>query len=1385
MAQSSFDASAGAEALFSAAPAPMLVVAPDAPRFTILEANQAYCAVTMRTRDALVGRALFEAFPDNPDDPGASGTANLQASMERAIATRQTDAMPVQRYDIVGPDGQYEERCWEPVNAPVLEKGEVVAVIHHAFDATARLRAEAAVREAADRRQFLLDIADATRVLTDPDAVIAATTRRLGERLGAARVAFADIDEAADRAIIHGQWTSAGVPGLPETVRVSDFGVMIGWLRQRRTLRIDDICEHAATQDSIALLGAISARAIVSVPLHKEGRFLANLNVHHAAPRAWTDAEVALIEEVAERTWEWVERVRAERNLRDSEARYRQIVEGAEDFAIVQLDERGVVTAWNTGAERILGYAREEAVGQPGAMFFTPEDRAAGAPDHEIERAAVEERAVNERWHVRKDGSRFWGSGLIMRSEGEQRGYLKVFRDRTAEHEAETQLRESETRFRNMADHAPVMMWVTDAAGFCTYLNKAWYDFTGQTVEQAEGFGWLNATHAEDKPEAERVFRESNAAHAPFRAEYRLRRADGAYRWAIDAASPRFGPSGEYLGYVGSVIDIDERRESERALQVNEERLRLATEAAELGFWDVDVVEDLLIWPPRVKEMFGISEDRPVTMDDFYGGLHPEDRAATVEAFALACDPVARALYDVEYRTVGKEDQVVRWVSAKGRALFDEAGRCLRVVGTAIDITRRKVAETALRRSEARLRLLTELDEALRTSRDAESAMAYAAALLGRHLGVARTAYADVDADNDRFIIRDDYTAPGIATSVGTYSLDLFGPRASADMRQGRTLVVRNVGEELAPGEGREMFQAIGIDAIICCPLVKDGRLRAMMAVHNAAARDWRADEISLVETVVERCWAHVERVAAEARLRESEERYRTLFTSIESGFCVVEVAYEESGRTDYRVIEANPAFFRQTGFSETIVGQWLREAAPELEEAWFKTYGRIARTGAPERFEQGSEALGRWFDVYAFPIGEPEEQRLAILFSDISARRQAEEDLRELNDTLEARVEARTAELQAAHEQLRQSQKMEAMGQLTGGVAHDFNNLLTPIVGSLDLLQRRGVGDERERRLIGGAVQSADRAKTLVQRLLSFARRQPLQTMAVDLTTLVTGMAELIASTTGPQIRVSVEAADNLPPAKADPNQLEMALLNLAVNARDAMPEGGTLRISVNEEAVAPGHSSKLPAGRYVRLSVADTGIGMNEETLARSVEPFFSTKGIGKGTGLGLSSVHGLASQLGGALTIQSRQGVGTNVELWLPISHSSADETRIVPESSSLAATGTALLVDDEELVRMSTADMLSELGYRVVEAASAEEALDKLREGLHPDLLVSDHLMPGMNGTDLARIVQAERPGVQVLIVSGYAEDDGVAPDLPRLTKPFRKDDLVARLANLQA
>ncbi|MDN5000380.1 ATP-binding protein [Bradyrhizobium sp. GCM10027634] len=530
------------------------------------------------------------------------------------------------------------------------------------------------------------------------------------------------------------------------------------------------------------------------------------------------------------------------------------------------------------------------------------------------------------------------------------------------------------------------------------------------------------------------------------------------------------------------------------------------------------------------------------------------------------------------------------------------------------------------------------------------------------------------------------------------------------------------------------------------------------------------------------------ERVLGEAQLRASEARYRELNATLEQRVAertaerhlLATIVETTDGQIqaldlDYRWLAINAscadAYQRIYG-KRPKVGDSLHEFLADRPEH-LATTAIWGRALAGEAFTSIDQFGDIRFDRRVH------EMKFEALRTPDGARIGAFVTGTDVTDRLEEQ-----ARLAQAEEALRHAQKMEAMGQLTGGVAHDFNNLLTPIVGLLDLFQRRGIGGERERRLIAGAAQAAERAKTLVQRLLAFARRQPLQAVPVNIGRLVTDMGELISSTTGPQIQVTVDTPEGLPEAMADPNQIEMAILNLSVNARDAMPDGGKLRISAKTRTIEHAHGSDLAPGTYVCISVADTGIGMNEETLAHAVEPFFSTKGIGQGTGLGLSMVHGLASQLGGALTIKSTVGAGTTVELWLPVSHTAAGtiDTASQAKPRPLPA-GTALLVDDEPLARMSTAEMLSELGYRVVETGSAEDALQRVKDGLRPNLLVTDHLMPGMSGTDLGLTLRDQIPELQILVVSGYANNEGISPELSRLTKPFRSDELAASLANL--
>ena len=396
---------------------------------------------------------------------------------------------------------------------------------------------------------------------------------------------------------------------------------------------------------------------------------------------------------------------------------------------------------------------------------------------------------------------------------------------------------------------------------------------------------------------------------------------------------------------------------------------------------------------------------------------------------------------------------------------------------------------------------------------------------------------------------------------------------------------------------------------------------------------------------------------------------------------------------------------------------------------------------------------------------------------------------LRELNQLaadLEQRVEQRTAEHAVAVAQLHEAQKLETLGQLTGGVAHDFNNLLTPITGALDLLQRKyGDSDPRSQRLLSNALQAADRAKTLLQRLLGFARRQALNPQPVDIGALLSGMRDLIASSVGPTIELRLRCEGASQRALVDPNQLELAILNLAVNARDAMPRGGPLTIIAEEVAMGPRSEPRLTPGLYIRLSVLDAGSGMDPETLSRAIEPFYTTKEFGRGTGLGLSMVHGLAAQLGGGFQLTSALGEGTRVDLYLPVAVGGieAQPKSAAEPASAILGKLSVLLVDDEEIVRTATAEMIRDLGHSVHEASGGLEALARLDNGLQVDAVITDYMMPGMDGGAFARQLAKKRPEVPVLLITGYTGPTDNVLHLPRLAKPFGQAAIAAALAEL--
>lgn len=695
-------------------------------------------------------------------------------------------------------------------------------------------------------------------------------------------------------------------------------------------------------------------------------------------------------------------------------------------------------------------------------------------------------------------------------------------------------------------------------------------------------------------------------------------------------------------------------------------------------------------------------------------------------------------------------------------------------------------AVSAYVRRQARIAMRLRIADILRAE-DTEEALQQVAASLGEHFSVSRTGFGELSQAEGVFDYNVCWTDGSVPPLLGRLPAADFGVKIVGELSAGRTVVIDDLLEaDLSDEElTRETASEVDTRSILVVPFRRGGQLHTIVYLNGRVPRQWHAEEIEFMEELAERIRLVIERNAAEVQLRElnatlearveirtrelqqaeaarreADMLYRAYFENTPDPLFVVRVESDHA----FVAEQINPAHEAGVGFKlEEIRNKRVDAFLPsEAAERAIAAYQHVVATRKIYHYREVFRLSGdpQHWDTTLIPLLGDDGQVERIIGSSRDVTRQI-----------------------TAEDALRHAQKMEAMGQLTGGVAHDFNNLLTPIMGALDRLDSKGLGDERDRRFIAAALQSADRAKTLVHRLLSFARRQPLQPVPVDLSKLIAGMTDLVSSTLGPQIDLKVDAPPGLPAAVADPNQLEMALLNLSVNARDAMPNGGTLHVSVSH-SVVEDEVSTVPAGNYICLCVADTGTGMDDETQKRAIEPFYSTKGLGRGTGLGLSMAHGLAAQLGGALTIDSTPGKGTAICMWLPASGENVIERFDSPAPALTPFRGgTALLVDDEDLVRESAAQMLSDLGFEVKATTSATEAQSLIDEGVEPDLLITDHLMPRMTGTELARSVLRQLPGTEVLIMSGYADAKGIDPDLPRLMKPFRQADLAAALRQL--
>jgi PAS domain S-box-containing protein len=893
-----------------------------------------------------------------------------------------------------------------------------------------------------------------------------------------------------------------------------------------------------------------------------------------------------------------------ERALVVAEQQSRQIIDGAVDYAILQLDLNGRILRWNEGARRIFGWKREETEGRSWEMLFDAGDAASGEPAAAMDAALERGTAHHNRWHVRKSGDRFWATGsisLVKDEGGRTSGFVKVLRDSTEEYLAAEALAQAEARLKRAQEAGGVGVFSLDlrtnmlspSAEFCRIFGLEPVDEI--LVDDVQKHMFADDRSVSSDPDARR------AGTAPLDTEYRIRRADdGQIRLIARKGEYERDAEGRPVRLAGVVRDITERRKAEQELRESEARFRALAQAIPNHVWTAQPDGKLDWFNERVFEFSGFSLEE-LRGDGWAQMVHPDDleRAAALWRSSLA----SGSSYEIEFR-LRAADGSYRWHIARAVPLQDDAGRTVRWVGTNTDIQEHREIRAKLED----LNLTLEQRVAERT------------------------------ADRDRMW------------------------RLSTDI-----MLVAD-------------FEA------------------TIVAVNPAWTRVFGWEEQELLGL-----------------------NFMTLIHPDDIQATLAEVGKLSEGATTF-------------SFENRYQG---RDGA----------YRTISWTAVPD-------------DTFIHAVGR-----------DVTEERAAAETLRKTELALQ------------------QAQKMEAIGNLTGGVAHDFNNLLQVVGGNLQLLAKDMSGNDKAQRRIANALSGVERGAKLAAQLLAFGRRQALDPRVLNVGRLVRGMDDMLRRTLGEGVEIETVVSGGLWNTLIDPAQLENALLNLAINARDAMEGFGKLTVEVGnaylDDAYSRQHRDVEP-GQYVALSVTDTGSGMSPELMEKVFEPFFTTKPEGKGTGLGLSMVYGFVRQTGGHVKIYSEVGEGTTIRIYLPRSMQQEDVKVSVAEGPVEGGPETILVVEDDEAVRATVVETLQDLGYRVLKAADPTAALNIVESGIPIDLLFTDVVMPGsLTSTELAKKAKERLPRLAVLFTSGYTENSIVHGGrldhgVQLLSKPYTREVLARKI-----
>ncbi len=846
--------------------------------------------------------------------------------------------------------------------------------------------------------------------------------------------------------------------------------------------------------------------------------------------------------------------------------------------------------------------------------------------------------------------------------------------------------------------------------------------------------------------------------------------------WWTYGYSPILDPArpGCVAGVIVICSDVTRAHQTREAFRQAEQRTRQALASTDaIGTWTWDPDADLVRGDANFARLFGLD---PAVMQAgapvaaILHRVHRKDVDAVQETLARSVTTGQDCAFD--FRIV-LEDHAISWVAASGRPEPHEPGGKRLIPGVLIDVT-------ASRRSNLRRAALVELGDRFGASK-APGDLAYAAGeILGQYFGASRAGYATIDAEAEMVTIERDWCAPGVPSLAGVRNFRDYGTYIE-DLKRGETVVFADARIDPRTRNNSAALCAIQAQAAVNLPVMEAGQPVALFFLTYADARAWTAEDLAFIREVAERTRLAVQRRRAEADLRalkEDLERQVIARTADRNRLWELSTDIMIVLHQDGTICAVNPAWTRLLGWTEhDLLGASLFDFIHPDDRAPWAGATALAGKGVPlphfenrYRHRDGSTRWITWTAVFGDGL-------INAVGRDITADKEQAETLRQTEALL------------------RQAQKMEAVGQLTGGLAHDFNNLLTGISGSLELLQTRlaqgRTGDLA--RYISAAQGAARRAAALTHRLLAFSRRQTLDPKPTNVNRLIAGMEELLGRSVGPAIAIEVIGAAGLWTALIDASQLESALLNLCINARDAMPDGGRITIETAnkwmDERAARGRD--LPPGQYLSLCVTDTGTGMTPEVIARAFDPFFTTKPIGQGTGLGLSMIYGFVRQSGGQVRVYSEVGHGTTMCLYLPRHNGQEDAAAPTETADATPARHgeSVLVVDDEPTVRMLATEVLEELGYIALEGSDGASGLRVVRSDARIDLLVTDVGLPGgMNGRQFAEAARQLRPGLRVLFITGYAENavlghGHLQAGMHVLTKPFAMEALAAKIEEL--